>query len=209
MAKISWSGRVVAVQPRIRLLRSFDQRSHSYLGYNLTLSGRMGEEAGRRFTVALGPAAYQKHQFQVGDEVSGQAEAVADPRLESAGYYKVSRLKRTAAGAGSAEEPPPWQGPAPTLEVYRERGHRRLAARTYSTKCESCIWGCRMPVEIIVDQWQPGKKRYRFEAFCYGPKSCRYYQAGPIRTVPGRKGMVWAEEEWVDEDMTAHRAWDD
>ena len=56
MAKIEWSGRVVAVQARIRLLRSFDQRSHSYLGYNLTLEGLIGGEAGR-FVVALGPAA--------------------------------------------------------------------------------------------------------------------------------------------------------
>lgn len=30
--KAAWSGRVVSVQPRIRLSRSFDERSHSYLG---------------------------------------------------------------------------------------------------------------------------------------------------------------------------------
>ena len=45
------------------------------------------------------------------------------------------------------------------LETYRWRGHRRLAARTYSTKCTTCMWGCRMPVEIITDNWNPrGKK---------------------------------------------------
>jgi hypothetical protein len=66
-----------------------------------------------------------------------------------------------------------------------------------------------MPVEIIVDQWQPGKKRYRLETFCYGPKSCRFYQAGPVRSVPGRQGMVWVEEDWVDEEMTTHRAPDE
>jgi hypothetical protein len=27
--------------------------------------------------------------------------------------------------------------------VYRERGHRRLAARTFHEKCWNCIWGCR------------------------------------------------------------------
>src|SRR5215470_5740068 len=36
-----------------------------------------------------------------------------------------------------------------TLSAYRERGHRRLAARTFQEKCWSCIWGCRMPVEMI------------------------------------------------------------
>ena len=33
--KLPFDGRVVAVQPRIRLLRSFDERSHSYLGFAL------------------------------------------------------------------------------------------------------------------------------------------------------------------------------
>ncbi len=31
MDKIEWSGRIQALQPRIRLMRSFDERSHSYL----------------------------------------------------------------------------------------------------------------------------------------------------------------------------------
>ena len=33
--KLSWEGEVLAVHARIRLTRSFDQRSHSYLGYPL------------------------------------------------------------------------------------------------------------------------------------------------------------------------------
>jgi hypothetical protein len=47
------------------------------------------------------------------------------------------------------------------------------------------------------------------ETFCYGPKSCSFYKAGPMRKVPGRKGMVWEEEDWVDEDATAHRTMDE
>ena len=39
MAKLSWTGVITAVQPRIRLQRSFDERSHSYLGYVLLLEG--------------------------------------------------------------------------------------------------------------------------------------------------------------------------
>jgi len=30
--KIPWQGVLLSVQPRIRLTRSFDQRSHTYLG---------------------------------------------------------------------------------------------------------------------------------------------------------------------------------
>ena len=62
-----------------------------------------------------------------------------------------------------------------------------------------------MPVEIIVDRWSPSKKRYRFETFCYGPQSCMLYRAGATRTVPDRGGMIWEEEDWVDEDATSHR----
>lgn len=108
--------------------------------------------------------------------------------------------------AAAVHRPPPWHGPAATIEVYRARGHRRLATKTYETKCSSCVWGCRMAVELIKDHWKPHVGRtYRTETFCYGPKSCRLYKAGPPRRAPGRRGMVWIEEDWVDEDGTSHR----
>jgi hypothetical protein len=66
-----------------------------------------------------------------------------------------------------------------------------------------------MAVEMIIDQWKPDQKRYRFETFCYGPKSCVFYKAGPIRKVPGRKGMMWEEADWVDEGAVSHRGLDD
>jgi len=97
----------------------------------------------------------------------------------------------------------------PELEVYRERGHCRLAARTYDTKCSSCMWGAKMPVEIIVDNWNPSRKKYRFETFCYGPLSCELYKAGPNRKVEGRNGMVFVEEDWIDAMNTEHRGEDE
>jgi hypothetical protein len=39
-AKIPWHGVLLSVQPRIRLTRSFDQRSRTYLGYALKVRGR-------------------------------------------------------------------------------------------------------------------------------------------------------------------------
>lgn len=65
-----------------------------------------------------------------------------------------------------------------------------------------------MPVEMIIDPWNPSF-RYRYETFCYGPKSCQYYKSGPTRIVPGRKGMKWSEEDWIDEQDTAHRSMDE
>ncbi len=44
VGKISWHGVILSRQPRIRLLRPFDQRSHSYLGYELHLPGTIDDE---------------------------------------------------------------------------------------------------------------------------------------------------------------------
>ena len=63
--KISWHGVLLSVQPRIRLNRSFDQRSHTYLGYALRVRGSMGSEA-RNFIVGVGEGAHAKHHFRAG-----------------------------------------------------------------------------------------------------------------------------------------------
>ena len=202
--KIQWAGRVVAVQPRIRLTRSFDERSHTYQGYVLRVQGTLGKVSGE-FLVAVGPTAHAKHRFSVGDEVQGIGHPVVDPRMETAEIYKVSGLKVLMRTGGEKQEGPPWSGVPPSLQVYRARGHRRLAARTYETKCQGCIWGCNMAVEMIIDHWNPHVRRYRTETFCYGPLSCPFYKPGPTRKVPGRGGITYEEENWVDEETTSHR----
>jgi len=145
----------------------------------------------------------------VGDTVSGEALPVADPRLETVEFYKVSNLKATVREVVEETPPPPWRGVPPPLSVYRERGHRRLAARTYEEKCTTCIWGCQMAVEMIIDHWNPSKRRYRTETFCYGPRACPLYRSGPERKVPGRQGMSYTEEDWVDDEATSRRGPDE
>jgi len=198
----------MGVQPRIRLLRSFDIRQHSYLGYVLLLDGVCGTDTGE-FLIAIGKAAQEKHRFQAGMEVKGLSAPVPDPRQETAGFYKTSGIKVIKEASGEPPPGPPFLGVPPSLPVYRDRGHRRLDPRTYESRCRVCIWGCRMPVEIIVDHWNPSLVRYRFETFCYGPKSCPFYRAGPKRRVPGRRGMTFTEEDWIDEEATSHRGPDD
>jgi hypothetical protein len=205
--KVSWQGTLTSVQPRIRLLRSFDQRNHNYLGYTLRVRGVIGSEE-REFSVGIGKGAQSKHMLRSGDVVSGLCEPVEDKNIEVVEFYKVSKLKLLGRD-DEHFEPPPWFGVPPDLETYRQRGHRRLDVRTYEAKCLNCIWGCNMAVEMIIDQWNPSNKKFRTETFCYGPKSCPFYKAGPIRKVPGRKGMVWEEEDWVDEEATAHRGVDE
>jgi hypothetical protein len=82
--KITWNGVLVGVQPRIRLTRSFDQRSHIYQGYMLRVQGAVGGE-NREVLVAVGEAA--------------QAEHLADARAEIAEIYKVSKLKVLERGS--------------------------------------------------------------------------------------------------------------
>ena len=205
MEKVNWSGEVTSVQPRIRLNRSYDERNHGYMGYSLRVEGSLsGEE--KIFWLGIGKAAQEKHKFQCGVNAQGKAHQVQDPRTESVDFYKVSGL----VVEGLSEEPeangPPWHGVPPDLGIYRSRGHRRLSKRTYEAKCSSCIWGCNMLVIITIDHWNPQDKQYRFETFCYGPKSCGYYKSGPTRKVPGRKGPSWEEEDWVDEEATSHRS---
>ena len=195
MIKSTFTGTIISIQPRIRLTRSFDEASHTYLGFAIRLESEL-DNTNTIFSIGIGKAAHAKHQFKVNDVISGECVPVTDPDLEPVDYYKVSKLKVVSKGEqGSTSSP--WELVPPELEVYRERGHRRLAARTYDTKCSSCMWGCRMPVEIIVDNWNPrGRKKYRFETFCYGPLNCKLYKAGPNRKVEGRNGMVYVEEDW-------------
>jgi hypothetical protein len=206
--KLVWQGQLTSVQPRIRLLRSFDQRNHAYLGYALRVRGMVNNKE-REFLVGIGKGTHAKHGFRVGDVVSGLCQLIKDEQKETVEFYKVSKLRILERGKEEQSQGAPWLGVPPDLQIYRARGHRRLDARTYESKCSSCIWGSRMAVEMIIDQWNPSKKRYRNETFCYGPKSCPLYKAGPTRKVPGRKGMSWEEEDWVDEDAVAHRGMDE
>lgn len=207
-SKIPWSGEILAVQPRIRLQRSFDQRNHAYLGYLLRIRGRVDDHQ-REFTIGIGKSAQAKFHFHVGDTAEGMAVPVADARMDPVDYYKVSALRLLARNTQDQPTPPPWLGEPPELEVYRARGHRRLDAQTYQDQCWRCLWGCRMAVEMTLDQWNQAEKDFRVETFCYGPKSCSLYHAGPTRKVPGRRGMEWEEEDWVDEEAVRHRAQDE
>jgi hypothetical protein len=137
---------------------------------------------------------------------SGYALPVPDPLIETAKFYRVSKLKVDRPEPDEEAPQSPSHGVLPALEVHRKRRHGAL--RTFEAKCASCIWGCRMPVEMIVDQWNPSQRRYRTEIFCYGP-FLPTLRAGPARTVPGRYGMSFTEEDWVDDEATSHRQLDE
>jgi hypothetical protein len=206
MVKSTFKGTIISIQPRIRLTRSFDEASHTYLGYAIRLEGELDNSDDAIFSIGIGKAAHAKHQFKVNDVIAGECLPVPDPELEPTQYYKVSKIDFIESGKITSTSTP-WELVPPQLEVYRERGCRRLAARTYDLKCSSCMWACRMPVEIITDHWNPrGRRIYRYETFCYGPLNCKWYKAGPNRKVEGRAGMVYVEEDWIDQMAVEHRS---
>jgi hypothetical protein len=60
MIKSTFKGTIISIQPRIRLTRSFDEASHTYLGYAIKLEGELdGEET--TFSVGIGKAAHTKY----------------------------------------------------------------------------------------------------------------------------------------------------
>ena len=114
---------MTSVQPRIRLHRSFDQRSHSYLGYVLRVDGAI-DGVQRPFRIAIGPAVLAKHMIRVGDELAGQAEPVVDPSSETVELYRVAklpenRLRRRRPAARSRRR---WASWAPQREGSRRPG---------------------------------------------------------------------------------------
>jgi hypothetical protein len=81
IAKKAIQGRIISVQPRIRLIRSFNERSHNYLGYSFCIEGKLGGQKGI-FLIGVGKAVQAKRGFQAGGLISGECLSVPDPRLE-------------------------------------------------------------------------------------------------------------------------------
>ena len=75
---------------------------------------------------------------------------------------------------------------------------------TLAIICFSTAWQMGTNVEI---QWDFDRniKRYRFESFCYGPKTCKLYRMGRARTVPYRGRPSALDDGWLDDLCTENR----
>ena len=197
MNKINFTGTIVSVKARIRLIRSFDQvPTHQYQGYTLVLDGVVDGMARSQFKVAIGPKAHEQRQFRIGDTIKGMAVPVPDPETEWAEFYKVSGLQLMKRTQPDVLPPSPTGGVPPPLAQYREQGHLRLKRDTCESQCVQCPFGLTMPTQIILDHWNPSQIKWRFETHCYGPRGCPRYKSGPPYRVPGRKpGMIYADDD--------------
>ena len=134
---------------------------------------------------------------------------VASSAEEPADLYRISKLIVEHAHSEVPSTQPPWIGPVPDLEIYRSRGHRRLAPATFNKKCNTCKWACRMSIDIILDKWNPDHRKFRYETFCYGPNACEFYRAGRTRMVPWKGGPSVEIPDWWDKEATSHRGPED
>jgi hypothetical protein len=94
MDKLSFKGIITSIQPRIRLTRSFDEASHTYLGYAIKIAGTIDNQETissnqNIFSIGIGKAAQAKFNFKVNDIISGECLPVPDPDMEPVDYYKV------------------------------------------------------------------------------------------------------------------------
>jgi hypothetical protein len=90
--RLDFSGEVVAIQPHVRMTRSFDQREETYLGYIVMLLGEVDAEE-REFSVAIDESIQKKHQLRVGDVVAGKCVAVKGGDMGAGGFEDLSDLE--------------------------------------------------------------------------------------------------------------------
>ena len=207
--KIEFQGEILSVQPRSNVWRyRLDNRTHSLTGFNLFLRG-IAEGDEKSFSVAISGAQQEKNQFRIGDHIKGTAWTEKYPQWEYADYYRAGGLKKIISSdqKDSQHTPPPWTDAAPELSVYDWRGCRMLDKRRWSGKCFTCKWAAMANVTVEYD-WGV-RQKFRFESFCYGPKSCSFYSMGKPRAVPYKDCGSDYDEGWLDEICTENRGEDE
>jgi hypothetical protein len=180
-----------------------DNRTHSEIGYNLFLDG-VAEEEEKKFSVAISEKQLQRSDFHIGDEVKGTAWTKMYKETDYADYYRAGALKKIKeAGTVKDSYAPPWTMSPPDLETYSWRGARMLSKSRWRGKCFQCIWAT-MSAVFIEYNWGVSQ-RYRFESFCYGPKSCEFYDMGKPRAVPYKDRGTSYDEGWLDDICSQNR----
>ena len=207
--KIEWQGVIVSIQPRTRVWRYVtDNRTHYHLGFNVFLDG-VADDTKCHFCVAISEKQQLSNIFHIGDAIRGTAWTKQYPEREYADFYRAGSLKRLKVAPSSPEPvPPPWIMQPPKMQIYESRGARMLSVSCWKNKCFQCIWASMANVEIAWDI-DRGINKYRFESFCYGPKSCKHYKMGRARAVPYKGRDSALDEGWLDDLCTENRDYDD
>jgi hypothetical protein len=208
--KIKWSGTILSIQPRTNVWRyRCDNRTHSHIGYNIFIDGNANGEA-MQLSVAISEKQQQAVGLRIGDEASGTGWTKKYPEWEYADFYRAGALRRVKPNDKPVDEShaPPWVGELPDMETYEQRGCRVLSKACWKGKCFKCIWATMANVTIEYD-WGV-KQKWRFESFCYGPKSCKLYKRGTDPMIPYKgDGSTPDSHGGFDEIFTERRGWEE
>src|SRR3990172_5076345 len=129
--KTGFEGTITSVKPMIRLIRSFDQISHAYLGYTLVMDAVVDGKEWNGLRVVVGQKTHEKNRFHIGYCVSGEALPIEMPEKEWADIYKVSGLKIISRGDSAEDRPADIKdGIAPPLTIHTEKGQRHTHHHT-------------------------------------------------------------------------------
>ncbi|NLX03151.1 MAG: hypothetical protein GXY40_11580 [Syntrophomonadaceae bacterium] len=74
MNKSIFKGTIQLIQPRLRLIPSFDEASHTYWGYAIKIAGTIDNQETissnqKIFSIGIGKAAQAKFDFKVNDTI--------------------------------------------------------------------------------------------------------------------------------------------
>jgi len=204
-SKVNWEGKILSIQPRARVWRYLTHnRTHYLLGYNFFIEGSSSEGL-KNFIVTISEKQQLKNVFRIGDIIKGTAWTKKYENREFADYYRTGSLRLLNRENENLKIfPPPWITNPPSIKTYEERGARILSKSRWKSKCFRCVWANMSNVEI---QWDFDKdiKKYRFESFCYGPKSCKYYKMGRPPTVSYKNRVSAIDAGFLDEICTENR----
>ena len=206
--KIKWQGTVVSVQPRTTVWRyKLDNRTHYHRGYNIFLDGETSDGKSGRFAVAISEIQYGKLLFSIGDAAKGTAWTKMYDVSDYADYYRAGGMKITKRAERIESRPPPFKIQPLSMKEYDIRGPRMPSSASYRGKCFQCAFATMSTAEIEYN-WGVSRK-YRFEAFCYGPFNCPLYKMGKSRAVPYKDEGSSYDEGWMDELCCERRGYDE
>jgi len=154
--------------------------------------------------VAESDRQHTKQQFRIGDVFKGTARPCLKAKHDIADYFRAGGFREVfRADARSDSTAPPFNMLLPPTDIFQRRGARMLDVKPWRKQCFACMWANTSAVEI---EYKFGKvKRYRQETFCYGPRSCPFYDMSPPRPVPYFDEFPSIDEGWMDDLCTEQR----
>jgi hypothetical protein len=180
--KVRFWGKALSVRPRLIVTWVDDERSVTCPGYIAAIGGTLDGVA-VPFTVAIGPATYEKRPFQTGALVRGEALRVPEGGLPDvpADLYRVTVLRLIAPGPEASPDPPRTDAPL-SADAVPTAPRRALAPQNVRTggPCRACPHAVLACVVRLTDPRQPPRsgKWTRLPA-CLGPEDCPHFAPPP------------------------------